>query len=127
MLMDAIGLPIFSTAEHGGRTGDATAEVSFNFEYSPLGIAIAFLVGLLYFASLESSARQATIGKMALAIRVTDLEGRRIGRDRAALRYIAKVPSAAILFVGFIMAGFTARKQALHDVLAGCLVVNGRA
>src|SRR5262249_38185103 len=114
---------MFSTAQYGAGGGEG----SFNFEYSPLGFAVAFVVGLLYFALLEASSRQATLGKLALSIRVSDLEGRRIGTGRAALRYVAKIPSAAILFIGFVMAGLTARKQALHDLIAGCLVVNCRA
>jgi uncharacterized RDD family membrane protein YckC len=84
---------------------------------------ISTLVNWLYFAFMESSARQATLGKMALGIVVTDLEGNRIGFGRATGRYFAKILSGLILLIGFIMAGFTAKKQALHDILASTLVV----
>ncbi len=88
---------------------------------------ITTVVGWLYFAICESSAWQATVGKLALGIRVTDLQGRRIGFLRALGRYGAKFISAMILCIGFIMVAFTRRKQGLHDLIAGTLVLNGRA
>ncbi len=84
-----------------------------------LGIAIAWL----YHAILESSSAQATLGKLAIGIKVTDLEGKRIGFGRASGRYFGMMVSALILFIGFIMVGFTRKKQGLHDIMAGCLVV----
>lgn len=81
----------------------------------------------LYFAFCESSAWQATVGKLALGIRVTDMQGARIGFPRALGRYLAKYISAIILLIGFIMVAFTRRKQGLHDLIAGTLVLNGRA
>lgn len=91
----------------------------------------AMLIGLalavLYFAFCESSAWQATVGKLALGIRVTDLEGRRISFGRALGRYFGKLLSAIILCIGFIMVAFTQRKQGLHDIICGTLVLNGRA
>jgi uncharacterized RDD family membrane protein YckC len=64
---------------------------------------------------------------MALGIIVTDLEGRRIGFGRATGRYFAKILSALILGIGFLMVAFTQRKQGLHDMIAGTLVVRGTA
>ncbi len=81
------------------------------------------VVRWLYFALLESSAWQATLGKKAMGIYVTGLDGNRIGFGRATGRYFGKIISALILMIGFIMAGFTERKQALHDMIAGTLVV----
>jgi len=78
----------------------------------------------LYFALMESSSKQATLGKMALSIIVTDLTGNRLSFGRATGRYFGKIISGAILMIGYIMAGFTEKKQALHDIIAGCLVVN---
>jgi len=77
----------------------------------------------LYFACMESSSWQATLGKKAVGIRVTALDGERISFGRATGRYFGKILSALILMIGFIMAGFTERKQALHDMIAGTLVV----
>jgi uncharacterized RDD family membrane protein YckC len=88
---------------------------------------ISLVVGWLYFALMESSAKQATVGKMALGIIVTDLDGRRIGFGRATGRYFAKILSALTIGIGFLMAGFTERKQALHDMVASCLVIRGVA
>ena len=72
----------------------------------------------LYWALMESSAWQATLGKKLFGLKVTDLQGRRISFARASGRYFGK-----IIFVGFIMVAFTEKKQALHDMIAGCLVV----
>lgn len=77
----------------------------------------------LYYALFESSAWQATIGKKALGLTVTDLEGRRIGFGRATGRFFGKILSSVIVWIGFIMIGFTSKKQGLHDILAGTLVL----
>lgn len=80
--------------------------------------------GWLYFALMESSAKQGTPGKLAMGIKVTDMSGGRITMGRATGRFFAKFISGLILCVGFVMAAFTQQKQALHDIIAGCLVVN---
>lgn len=80
-------------------------------------------IGWLYYACFESSASQATPGKMALGIVVTDMAGNRISFGRASGRFFGKIVSAMILYIGFLMAGFTEKKQALHDMMAGCLVM----
>ena len=77
----------------------------------------------LYYAIMESSSWQATLGKKALNLQVTDLEGRRISFGRASGRFFGKLISGMILNIGYIMAGFTEKKQALHDMIAGCLVL----
>ncbi|HEV2696493.1 MAG TPA: RDD family protein [Terriglobales bacterium] len=83
---------------------------------------LSTLASWLYEAMMESSSKQATLGKMALGLKVTDLEGRRISFARASGRHFSKIISGAILAIGFIMAGLTERKQALHDMIAGTLV-----
>jgi uncharacterized RDD family membrane protein YckC len=72
---------------------------------------------------MESSSSQATVGKIALGIKVTDLDGNPITFWRALGRSVAKIISAITLFIGYIMAAFTKRKQALHDKIANTLVV----
>ncbi len=119
-----LGLPIYQRHESAVGMADGSFSASFNVDYNPFGMVIGVLLWWLYFALLESSRRQATLGKLALAIRVTTLDGRRIGFWRATGRTIAKYLSAVILMIGFIMAGFTRRKQALHDLIAGTLVVD---
>lgn len=84
---------------------------------------LAIVVNWLYYAILESSKHQATLGKMALGIKVTDLDGNRINFARATGRYFGKIISGMILMIGYIMAGLTEKKQALHDMLASCLVI----
>jgi uncharacterized RDD family membrane protein YckC len=92
--------------------------------YFLIALLIVTVAGWLYFALMESSSRGATLGKMALGIRVTDLSGNRVSFGRATGRYFGKIVSGLILYIGFIMAGFTQQKQALHDIMAGCLVIN---
>lgn len=95
--------------------------VSMLFVY----IGVAFLIVVaewLYFALMESQ-RGATIGKMALGIVVTDLNGHRISFGRATGRYFSKIISGLILYIGYMMAGWTQHKQALHDIIAGTLVI----
>ena len=77
----------------------------------------------LYFTLSESSANQATLGKKALGLIVTDESGRRISFGRANGRYFGKIISGLLLCIGYLMAAFTDRKQALHDILAGTLVL----
>jgi len=85
---------------------------------------LSIFINWLYFAVMESSPRQATLGKMALGIKVTDLNGNKIGFGNATGRYFGKIISAIFLGIGFIMVAFTQKKQGLHDMLADCLVVN---
>lgn len=79
--------------------------------------------GWLYEATMESSSKQATVGKMALGLKVTDEYGNRISFARASARYFSKILSRMILMLGYIMVGFTQRKQGLHDMIAGTLVI----
>ena len=83
----------------------------------------SILIHWLYWAGLESSGYQATLGKMALGLIVTDLKGEPIAFGRATGRYFGKFISALLLGIGFLMAGWTEKKQALHDIMAGTLVV----
>jgi uncharacterized RDD family membrane protein YckC len=85
------------------------------------------LVGAwLYFALMESSPRGATVGKMALGLRVVDVQGQRISFMRATGRFFAKFISGLILMIGYLMVAFTDRKRGLHDIMAGTLVVKVR-
>jgi len=86
-------------------------------------IVVAVILGWLYFALMESSKSQATLGKMALGLKVTDLDGDPISFARATARYFGKIISGMILYIGYILAGLTEKKQALHDIMAACLVV----
>ena len=89
-----------------------------------LGWLVLLILMWLYFAGMESSARQATFGKSVMSLRVTNYEGRRISFGHATGRFFAKIVSGMIPFaIGYIMAAFTEKKQALHDLIAGTLVL----
>jgi uncharacterized RDD family membrane protein YckC len=88
---------------------------------------VGLVIGWLYFAYLESSERQATLGKLALGMIVTDLNGQRISFGRATGRYFAKIISAIPFGLGFMWVGWDARKQGWHDKIASTLVVKKQA
>jgi uncharacterized RDD family membrane protein YckC len=77
----------------------------------------------LYWALLESSPWQATLGKKLLGLYVTDMEGKRITFARASGRFFGKILSTLTIGIGYLIAGFTPKKQALHDMIAECLVL----
>ncbi|MCE3003537.1 MAG: RDD family protein, partial [Xanthomonadaceae bacterium] len=99
------------------------SETAIQWVANLFGLAL----GIAYYAVLESSSWQGTLGKYVVGIVVTDGEGRRISLLRAIGRYFAKFLSVIPLLGGFLMAAFTRRKQALHDYVAGTLVLNRRA
>jgi uncharacterized RDD family membrane protein YckC len=86
-------------------------------------IGIGLVISWAYRAGMESSSTQGTLGKMALGLKVTDEMGNRIDLARATARHFSKYLSLFTLCIGYVMAGFDARKQALHDRIAGTLVV----
>lgn len=85
--------------------------------------ALKFASQVMYFSLMESSPWQGTLGKLVFRLRVTDLDGTRITFGRAFFRHIGKWCSVGSFFVGFLMASFTQRNQALHDMMAKTLVV----
>lgn len=85
---------------------------------------VSVLLQWLYHAYLESGERQGTWGKQIMGVYVTDLMGKPISFGRASGRFFAKIVTGMIpLGIGYIMAGFTERRQALHDMIASCLVL----
>ena len=101
----------------GGASGGAA---------KPGGYVIGIIIAGLYFALMESSAGGATLGKMAVGLRVVTDGGKRLSFANATGRYAAKFISAIVLCIGFIMVAFTDRKRGLHDMIAGTLVVKSR-
>jgi uncharacterized RDD family membrane protein YckC len=88
-----------------------------------LSVCILFvLVPWFYYAFLERSKDQATLGKIAVRIAVTDANGNRITFARASLRHFAKLLTVATIFIGFLIVPFTRRHQALHDMVSGCVM-----
>ena len=100
-----------------GFTMGATPAMEFVSQLG--GIVIGWLFGALF----ESGQAMATPGKRMLGLKVVGLDGRQISFGRATGRHFAKIPSGLIFGIGFLMAAFTEKKQALHDIMAGCRVV----
>jgi len=87
------------------------------------GVVIGVVCALGYFTAMEGSRAQATLGKLVLGVMVTTMDGGRLPLPQAAGRQLAKLLSALTLGGGFLMAGFTRRKRALHDLMAESQVV----
>jgi uncharacterized RDD family membrane protein YckC len=89
-----------------------------------LAATLSLVLTWLYHALMESSEWQATVGKKALGMVVTDMAGQRLSFGRATGRHFGKIITNLIpVLIGYIMAGFTEKRQALHDMMAGCLVL----
>lgn len=97
------------------------------FLYAIVSNLAAIVINWLYFAIQESSPKQGTIGKQALNIVVTDLNGEKVSFARATGRHFAKYISGLIIFIGYIMIFFTEKKQGLHDIIASTLVLDKQA
>jgi uncharacterized RDD family membrane protein YckC len=135
LLIGAIGgvifIPMFFLTGLGGflravshdRQPDPAIIASFVSSIALLVLA-SVLGSWLYYAYFESSDWQASVGKKVMNLIVTDLSGNRISFGRASGRYFAKIISGLIpLGIGYILAGVTEKKQALHDMIASCLVL----
>ena len=114
----------------GGIIGVAIG-VGAGLEDSPaLDVLInlfSIALGAVYFAWMHSSEQQASLGKMAVGIKVVRTSGERISFARGFGRHFATILSAIILGIGYLMAAFTGRKQALHDMICDTLVVDKHA
>jgi uncharacterized RDD family membrane protein YckC len=96
------------------------------FSVVGLGTGISIVVNWLYEALMTSSSKQATVGKMVFGLVVTDTQGARLSFLHATGRHFAKFLSTLTLLIGYVMAAFTERKQALHDFVAGTYVLHGK-
>lgn len=128
-ILAAIGLGIASEAQSIDSMSEDEASAA---ALGMVGTAMAAMgammlviwsIQVLYFSFMESSKFQGSVGKMALSIKVVDMEGNRLTFGKAFIRSIGKVLSGAIMYIGYIMAAFTEKKQALHDMIASTLVV----
>ena len=92
-----------------------------------LGVPFAgpLLLGFFYFPVLHASPMQATLGKKVMRIKVTDSLGNRLSISMAILRYVVAAASGALFFLGHLVAFFSKRHQAVHDLVADSIVVNG--
>lgn len=127
----AVAVPLFFLTSFGAFLTQIHPEEDWN-ERGPWIVfaavfflaTVSLLVTWLYHALMESSEWQATVGKKALGLVVTDMEGRRVSFWRATGRHFSKIVTNMVPFlIGYIMAGFTEKKQALHDMIASCLIL----
>ncbi len=82
----------------------------------------SLVMGVLYFGLMEGSSYQATLGKMAVGIKVGDQRGQQISVLNAIGRYFGKILSAILLCIGFLMVAWDDKNQGLHDKIAGTYV-----
>ncbi|MEK5146714.1 RDD family protein [Psychrobacillus sp. FSL K6-4615] len=114
----------------GATIIDLVLWIAFSFSIAlllPIDEEFLTITGLfiswMYYALLDSSSWQGTIGKKVMGISVCDLDGERISFVRATFRYFFHIFSALILYIGFFMVIFTQKKQALHDMMTSCVIV----
>lgn len=89
----------------------------------PSAVAAEMLLDLLYVAVFVSSRRRATLGMQVMGLELTDLNGARIGFGRATLRWIAQILDLITLGIGYLIMLFTPRRQTLHDLVTGTVMV----
>ena len=102
----------------GGSLDEANPQIAF------INLLFPIMV-IVYFVILTASRRQATIGKRAFGIYVATTDGERIGYGRSFARLVCYVISAIPFYVGFLVAAFHPQKRALHDLIAGTVVLHG--
>ncbi len=125
-VLGALGFGAYGTMSGGEMSEDQMGALIGMVTGAGMFMQVAnIVVAWLYFALMESSGKQATVGKMALGLKVINKDGSKLNFGQATVRYIGKIISAMIIFIGFIIAGFTEKKQALHDMIAGTYVVKG--
>jgi uncharacterized RDD family membrane protein YckC len=113
------------------QAGNDMAGALRQYEEATQGIQVATVViTFLYYVFFEASKFQATPGKLALRLRVTDLNGQRLTAGRAAARNVVRLASMVfglIPLICYLAIAWTPRKQGLHDLMASTLVLNGSA
>lgn len=115
-----LGMEPLPLAEILERMTEGDAELE---NYLRILTAGGFVIRGIYHVLLESSPWQATLGKRAMGIIVTDEEGERLGPGRAIGRHLGRILCQFTFFIGYLMVIFTERGQGLHDRVAGTLVV----
>lgn len=120
--MQIINVVVISAAGAGAdAVGSSSGQVAFSGVQMMLNL-LNLVVGLTYFVAMEVK-KGGTLGKLALGLRVVDVNGMYLTPGRSIGRYFAKILSGCILAIGFIIAGFDPQKRSLHDKLAGTYVI----
>jgi len=128
LFVPLLGLLGLSFATQMGDPENMTEAEAIGMAGSMMAVAgttflLSAIIGILYWTLMESSKYQATVRKMALGLKVTEMDGKNLDFVKALIRNICKIISGMILGIGYIMAGFTDKKQGLHDIIASTLVV----
>jgi uncharacterized RDD family membrane protein YckC len=122
IVLIAMMLLVFGTAGLSGAGSDA---MGAGLAAMLIVVYVLYpVISSLYYVGFESSSLQATLGKLAVGIKVTDDSGHRLGRGNALGRWASHLLCYFTLHIGYIIAGFTDRKRGLHDMVAGTLVVD---
>jgi uncharacterized RDD family membrane protein YckC len=124
-IMGMIGVGVASSAMDFSSMseGDIVGMIKTILMAVVAGSIVLMVVNILYYTLMEASKFQGTVGKIALGLKVTDANGGKLDFVKALLRNVGKIVSGLVLMIGYIMAGFTEKKQALHDMFVGALVV----
>jgi uncharacterized RDD family membrane protein YckC len=123
IILNVLSLGISAVTSLGISASDTNPYSYFISANFLLYFGISIAANVLYWGLFESSPVQATPGKMALGIKVTDMDGNRVSFGRAVGRYFGKILSWMIIGIGMLMIVFTEKKQGLHDIMAGTLVI----
>lgn len=120
-----LGISFASKARDFENMSDAEAMgvIGTMAAVSTAAIFLSSVIAIFYWTLMESSKYQATVGKLALGLKVTDMDGNSLDFVKALVRNFCKIFSGVIMGIGYIMAGFTEKKQGLHDIIANTLVV----
>jgi uncharacterized RDD family membrane protein YckC len=121
-ILAAIGIGASNEIANGSDADTVALAAQLAALFGTVGL-IGQAVNILYFSFMESSKYQATVGKLALGLIVTDLNGGKLDFVKALIRNVSKIISTITLGIGYLLAAFTDKKQALHDMIASTLVV----
>ncbi len=124
LIIPLLGLIGFSTLSLSDLSSMDPEEMVMTFLALSTPLYLAnMIMTWLYYALLQSGSWQATLGKRAIGVKVVDKNGERISFTTASVRYLGRIISGMTMLIGFIIAGFSAKKQALHDMIASTYVV----
>lgn len=124
-VLGLLGISFATQMENVDNMSEAEAMGAYGALMAMSGatIFLTSAIAILYWSLMESSKYQATVGKLALGLKVTDTDGNNLDFVKALVRNLCKIISGMIMGIGYIMAGFTEKKQGLHDIIANTLVV----
>ncbi|MBA4058441.1 MAG: RDD family protein [Marivirga sp.] len=124
-ILGIMGIGIADNMENFDSSDQAEALSMMSSMFALAGITqvVFLIIQTLYYSLMESSNYQASVGKMVLGLKVIDINGNKLDFTKALVRNLSKIISSFILLIGYLMAAFTEKKQALHDMIANTLVV----